>query len=112
MYDYDAMILKGPTPNYTHKRQGPDSYVQVWLPPLLERQTRHHFSIAPEYNQNGFHITSANEKTRVYYDRTAKPLRRPKKPQNGVRISSVTRPDGWNTDAALMAAYLDTFRRS
>ncbi len=113
-YDYDAMILYGPLPDYAYIQPlSPDAYVQCWKHAFTPR-SQHHFSIAPDSNNDGFHITSANNdprKKRVYYNRTGRKTRRPKYPAGAGAVSSQQYPNQWNEDARMMASYLEEFRR-
>ena len=109
LYDYNAMILQAPRPNYSYIPQGQGGYVHCWKHAFTP-DSEHHFSIAPHSNNNGFHITSANRGLRVYYNRTGTKIRKPKRATDVGAISSLHYPIDWNHDAQLMAAYLDTYR--
>ena len=106
------VILAHPLPNYAHIRQwNPEGYVQRWMHAFTPNN-KYHFSVAPHSNENGFHITSANGRQRVYYDRAGRRVTRPKRPEGPGAVSSVQYPKSdWNHDARLMAAFLNSFRR-
>ena len=109
MYQFDDMVAAAPIAGYAHRRQTPDSYVQTWMPPRGYVEQLHHFSIAPDYNLNGFHITSPDRRLRAYFDKRGRRLRRPAR--DGSRVSSTDIPDGWLENAQMMAVFLDRFRR-
>ena len=112
MYDYNRMVLAHPLPNYAHIRQwNLEGYVQRWMHAFTPNN-KYHFSVAPHSNENGFHITSANGRQRVYYDRAGRRVTRPQRPEGPGAVSSVQYPKSdWNHDARLMAAFLNSFRR-
>ena len=93
------MIQNQPQCNYLYYF-APSGYVHQWR---RRNPKKKHYSIAPERNRNGFHITEYGK--HVYYNRFGR------KRTNRLHTATKDNPEEWQNNADLMAAYLAKYRR-